>query len=74
MLDNDDPLEEAAPQAINPRHLRKAIREYEITIYSRLTGNALEWQTEISRTSCDHSDRQRLKLITAASRSYSCSN
>ena len=31
------PLEEAAPQAMNPRHLTKQLREYGMTTYSRLT-------------------------------------
>ena len=36
------PLEEAAPQAMNPRHLTEEIREYEMTTYSCFTVNALE--------------------------------
>ena len=66
MLNNDDPLEEAAPQAMKPRHLTKEMREYETTTYSRLTVNALEWYEGLSKPSCDHSDRRRLKLTKNA--------
>jgi hypothetical protein len=65
MLSNDDPLEGGGTRALNPRHLTTEIREYEMTTYSQFH-HCSELQTEISRPSCDQSDRQRLGLTTTA--------
>jgi hypothetical protein len=52
------PLKEAAPKVVNLRHLTTEIREYEKTTYSQFH-HCSELQTEISRPSCDQSDRER---------------